>query len=47
MAAVKPFICIRPRGEMAARTAALPYDVYNRQEACEAVKGEPIFIFKY
>lgn len=41
MAAVKPFICIRPRGEMAARTAALPYDVYNRQEACEAVKGNP------
>lgn len=26
---------------MAARTAALPYDVYNRQEACEAVKGNP------
>ena len=41
MAVVKPFICIRPRGEMAARTAALPYDVYNRQEACEAVKGNP------
>lgn len=42
MAAVKPFICIRPRGEMAARTAALPYDVYNRQEACEASRGTHI-----
>lgn len=41
MAAVKPFVCIRPKAELAARVAALPYDVYNRKEACEAVAGNP------
>ena len=42
MAVVKPFICIRPAKENAAKVAALPYDVYNRKEACEAVAGNPI-----
>lgn len=42
MAVVKPFICIRPSADKAARVAALPYDVYNRKEACEAVKGNPL-----
>ena len=36
MAVVKPFICIRPAKENAAKIAALPYDVYNRKEACAA-----------
>ena len=42
MAVVKPFICIRPAKEHAAEVAALPYDVYNRKEACAAVKGNPL-----
>lgn len=42
MAVVKPFICIRPAKERAAEVAALPYDVYNRKEACAAVKGNPL-----
>lgn len=42
MAIVKPFICIRPKGEAAADVAALPYDVYNRREACEVTAGNPL-----
>ena len=42
MAIVKPFQCIRPRAELAGEVAALPYDVYNRQEAKEAVSGRPL-----
>ncbi len=42
MAVVKPFICIRPAKEKAAKVAALPYDVYNRKEACVAVAGNPV-----
>lgn len=42
MAVVKPFICIRPAKENAAKVAALPYDVYKRKEACAAVAGNPI-----
>ena len=42
MAVVKPFICIRPAKEHAAEVAALPYDVYNRKEACAAVKRNPL-----
>lgn len=38
MATVKPFFCIRPTKELAGRVAALPYDVYNRQEAKEVAK---------
>lgn len=40
MANVKPFKCIRPRQDLAHRVAALPYDVYNRQEACAVVEKE-------
>ena len=40
MAVIKPFQCIKPAKELAAEVAALPYDVYNREEACEAVKGK-------
>ncbi len=42
MAEIKPFFCIRPSQELAARVAALPYDVYNREEACKEVKREPL-----
>ncbi len=42
MAAVKPFVCVRPNESAAAAVAALPYDVYSRQEAKEAVKGNPL-----
>lgn len=37
MAKIKPFLCIRPAEGKAATIAALPYDVYNRAEAKEAV----------
>ncbi len=42
MAVVKPFKCIRPEVSVAHRVAALPYDVYNRKEACEVVANEPL-----
>lgn len=41
MANIRPFRAIRPIPDKAAAIAALPYDVYNRQEAKEAVKGNP------
>jgi Uncharacterized conserved protein len=46
MAAVKPFSCIRPNKEVADRVAALPYDVYNRQEAKQEVLREPLSFLK-
>lgn len=42
MAIVKPFVCIRPRTDVVDQVAALPYDVYNREEACEVVKNAPL-----
>ena len=39
MANVKPFKAIRPSSALAAQVAALPYDVYNREEAAETVIG--------
>ncbi len=42
MADIKPFRCVRPAAELAEKVAALPYDVYNRKEACEAVKNAPL-----
>lgn len=42
MAVVKPFRAVRPRKELAEQVAALPYDVYNRSEACEAVQNRPL-----
>ena len=42
MADIKPFCCIRPAGDRAARIAALPYDVYSRKEAKEEVEREPL-----
>ena len=42
MASIKPFKCIRPAIGLASDVAALPYDVYNRKEACEEVKNKPL-----
>ena len=42
MAVVRPFSCYRPNGAAAGQAAALPYDVYSRMEAREAVKGRPL-----
>lgn len=41
MATVNPFICIHPNKEVVSRVAALPYDVYNRQEAKRVVEENP------
>ncbi len=42
MATIKAFECIRPNENVADRVAALPYDVYNREEACSEVAREPL-----
>lgn len=45
MAVVRPFRGIRPAKELASRVAALPYDVFNRQEAAvEAAKDRLSFL---
>lgn len=41
MAIVKPFQCVRPEEQYAHLVAALPYDVYNRKEACEVTAANP------
>ncbi|MGN0168853.1 MAG: DUF1015 domain-containing protein [Acetatifactor sp.] len=41
MAEIRPFSAYRPAKGMEDRIAALPYDVYNREEACEVVKKNP------
>jgi uncharacterized protein (DUF1015 family) len=46
MAQVKPFQCIRPNRQVAGRVAALPYDVYNREEAKAEVAKEPLSFLK-
>lgn len=40
MARVIPFRAVRPRADLAERIAALPYDVYSRQEAYDKVKDD-------
>ena len=42
MAVIRPFQAVRPASGKAEAVAALPYDVYNRKEACEAVKDRPL-----
>ena len=46
MATIKPFKSVRPREDVASRVAALPYDVYNREEALEEVLKEPLSFLK-
>lgn len=41
MAEIKPFRCIRPNKEVASCVAALPYDVYSREEAKREVEKNP------
>ncbi len=41
MATIRPFKCVRPAASRAFEVAALPYDVYSRAEAKEAVAGKP------
>ena len=41
MAEIRPFAAYRPAKGLESRIAALPYDVYNRREACEAVRKNP------
>ncbi|MGN0506841.1 MAG: DUF1015 domain-containing protein [Lachnospiraceae bacterium] len=42
MADIRPFRAIRPAEEFAARVAALPYDVYKREEARQAAQKDPL-----
>ena len=42
MADIRPFRSVRPKSGLEKEIAALPYDVYNRQEAKEAVKDRPL-----
>jgi len=42
MAVIRPFQAYRPKKGLEDKIAALPYDVYNRKEACEAVKKNPL-----
>lgn len=42
MAVVNPFICTRPNQSVAHRIAALPYDVYSREEAKQEILKEPL-----
>lgn len=42
MATIKSFMAIRPSKDKASRIAALPYDVYNRDEARMEVEREPL-----
>ncbi|MHB8072301.1 DUF1015 domain-containing protein [Desulfosporosinus fructosivorans] len=46
MANIKPFNSVRPRADVASKVAALPYDVYNREEALEEVLKEPLSFLK-
>ena len=42
MAVIKPFCAVRPKKGLEDKIAALPYDVYSRSEAKEAVKGNEL-----
>jgi len=46
MAVIKPFKGIRPRADVAQNIAALPYDVYNREEAKAIVDKNPLSFLK-
>lgn len=46
MAEIKAFPCLRPDPKYAASIAALPYDVYNRQEAKAVTQNNPLSFLK-
>lgn len=39
---IRPFRAVRPAADVAAEVAALPYDVYSREEAAAAVQDAPL-----
>lgn len=46
MSIIRPFPAIRPKKELAASIAALPYDVYSSREAREIVRRNPFSFLK-
>lgn len=42
MATIRPFRAVRPMNGLESKVAALPYDVYNRKEATDAIKDNPL-----
>lgn len=46
MADIRPFRALRPTAEAAVRIAALPYDVYNGEEARKETEREPLSFLK-
>ncbi len=42
MAIIHPFTALRPAPALVSEVAALPYDVYNRKEACLEVADKPL-----
>lgn len=46
MATIKPFRALRPREDLAEKIAALPYDVYSREEARKVVENNPYSFLK-
>jgi len=46
LATIRPFNAVRPREDVASKVAALPYDVYNREEALAEVLKEPLSFLK-
>lgn len=46
MPKITPFRAVRPTPELSAHIAALPYDVYNRKEALEEIRKEPLSFLK-
>ena len=42
MADIRPFSCIHPSRELCSRVAALPYDVYSREEARIVALRDPL-----
>ncbi|MDY3956737.1 MAG: DUF1015 family protein, partial [Allisonella histaminiformans] len=46
MAVIRPFQGVRPAEGLASSIAALPYDVYDREEAREVVDKNPLSFLK-
>lgn len=46
MAVIKPFCAVRPDRKYAGKIAALPYDVYKREEAKAEIKNKPFSFLK-
>lgn len=46
MAKITPFCALRPKADLAAQIAALPYDVYTREEAHREVQRHPLSFLK-